>query len=60
MNKLFYFLFVADIAAGAVAGFFTNFIFGLITALVLLFINGVTFYFIIKIRKRAELTNENR
>ncbi|MDD5021596.1 MAG: hypothetical protein PHR82_05585 [Endomicrobiaceae bacterium] len=60
INKSFYLLFLIDVLAGIIVWVFTNFILGLITAIILLFINGITFYFVQKIQKIRKQINENR
>ena len=60
INKLFYLLFFIDILIAIVVGTVTDYIFGLITGLILLFINGITFYFLKKIQKIRKQINENR
>jgi hypothetical protein len=60
INKLFYLLFFIDVLVAIVVWTVTNPILGLITGFILLFINGITFYFIKKIQKIREKINENR
>ncbi|MDR1952181.1 MAG: hypothetical protein LBQ37_01545 [Elusimicrobiota bacterium] len=55
--KLFFILFVLDITAGIVVGWKLHFIAGIITALVLLAINAISFLVILKMEKKS---NEKR
>ncbi|MDR2771957.1 MAG: hypothetical protein LBB93_00625 [Elusimicrobiota bacterium] len=57
VKKLFYGLFVLDIAAGFVVGAKFNFVFGIITSAVLLIINVIGYAVILKMEKKA---NEKR
>lgn len=59
MNKLFYFLFCADILAGAVLSLLFNLTLGIVTALILIFINAVTFINIRKIQKNQKGGEKN-
>ncbi len=53
MKYLFYFLFLIDIAVAVILSMFVGVIVGIITGAVLLFINGITFYYIVKIKETS-------
>lgn len=53
MNLFFYILFFIDIVAGILLSIFINLTVGIITACVLLFINIITFVFILKLKKQT-------
>ena len=55
MNFLFSFIFLLDIAAAVFLSMFVNLTVGIVTGAVLLFINGITFYYILKIRNASKL-----
>lgn len=60
LKLFFYILFILDIIIGIVLSLFLNPLIGITTALVLLFINIVTFVVILKIeKKRIEAINKN-
>lgn len=60
INKFFYLLFFIDVLIAVAVWVIANFMLGLITGFILLFINGITFYFIQKIQKIKRQINENR
>lgn len=53
MNLFFYILFFIDIVAGILLSIFINLTVGIITVCVLLFINIITFVFILKLKKQT-------
>ncbi len=54
MNFLFSFIFLLDIAATVFLSMFVNLTVGIVTGAVLLFINGITFYYILKMKEKIE------
>ena len=58
MNILFSFLFTFDILLGFFVGYFFNALMGIITAAVLIFINGITYIVILKIQKVQKIRNK--
>ncbi|MBQ3834199.1 MAG: hypothetical protein II816_01605 [Elusimicrobia bacterium] len=54
MNYLFYFIFLFDIAAAVILSIFINLSVGIVTGAVLLFMNGITFYYILKIKETSK------
>ncbi len=54
MKYLFYFLFLIDIAAAVILSMFINLTVGIVTGAVLLFINSITYYYILKISAQAK------
>jgi hypothetical protein len=51
VKKIFYILFMLDVLAGCVVGFFLNIISGLIVAAVLIFINSIVCAIVFKMEK---------
>lgn len=54
MNYLFYFIFLFDIAAAVILSILINLSVGIVTGAVLLFMNGITFYYILKIKETSK------
>lgn len=54
MNYLFYFIFLFDIAVAVILSIFINLSVGIVTGAVLLFMNGITFYYILKIKETSK------